>query len=250
MQLCQPWVRKLLLGAGSLTVLSTPLHMIPRSPTFQHLRLRHLEVAASSGAFYWLDRFFKDVSCSHTLESLRIICNTADEPPQIMSMHLPSMRLLSMPSLKRIRLDNCLPGHELALPAECALFIDDLGVDGHMWQLQREKLRHHTTVLQMYLSDLGQWPHGLDSFTNLQYLGLDIDSAWVLDLADLQHIPHVRMTLASIEDLQLTAGSWQTLEIFRHLDELHIDITDVDSFVRDTRDFTFMSGSPHGVSTW
>ena len=74
-----------------------------------------------------------------------------------------------------------------------------------------------------------------------------MDAIWVADLADLQHIPHVRITLASIEDLQLTAGSWQTLEIL-DLDELHITISDMDSFVRDTREFTFMSESLHGAS--
>ncbi|CAL5222606.1 g4999 [Coccomyxa viridis] len=48
MQLCDPLVQMLLLGAGSLTALSIHLRTIPRSPILQHLHLRHLEVVVSS----------------------------------------------------------------------------------------------------------------------------------------------------------------------------------------------------------
>ena len=246
LQLCQAWVQKLLLGARNLTMLSIHIHRIPGPPTFQHLPLRHLEIVVSSGDFYWLVRFFSDISRSLTLESLRVIRNVADEPLERMSMQLPAMHLLSMPNLKRIRLDNSLPGHELALPADCALFLDVLAIDEFTWRAHWEKLQHHTTVLQLFYVDFMQSPEGIQTFSNLQYLGLDVDRLQVLDLADLQHTPHVRVSSVSIRDLRLTAGSWQTLEFF-HLSELHINITDVDSFVKDTRDFTFMSESPHGA---
>ncbi len=251
MELCQPWVQKLLLSAGSLKALSTHIHTIPRSSILQHLPLRHLEVAVSSRTFYWLEELFTDVSRSLTLESLRISCNAAEETSRHYfcdgtSMRLPTMHLLSMPSLKHVRLDNCFPGHELALPAGCALFLDVLDVNGVMWEALWQKLQNHTTVLQLYYFDFTQWPHRLESFSNLQYLGLDMNVLWVPDLADLQHIPHVRIVPAPGKHLQLTAGSWQTLEIF-DLGQLRIHISDVDSFVRDTRDFTFMSAeSPYG----
>ena len=246
MQLCQPWVRKLLLGAGSLTALSTHMRTIPRLPTLQHLPLRHLEVVISSRE-EWLDGFFSDVSRCCTLESLRIVYNGARECPYIVveAMELLDMHLHSMPSLKRVRLDNCFSWHELALPAGASLFLDSLRVCYLRWQeVCWGRFQHHTTILRLGFSDDEHWPLGIQSFSHLQYLELNTEWVHGEDVADLQHVPHVRIIMEYDSDLQVTAGSWKTLEVLA-FGELHVSMNDMDSFVRDTRDFTFMSESPH-----
>ena len=202
-----------------------------------------------SSSTEWLEGFLGDVSRCSTLESLRIVYDGALEPPYDVpeSMQLPDMHLLGMPSLMRVRLDNCLPGHELALPADCSLFLDALAIDGSTWKLQWEKLQHHTRVLQLDYFGNMQWPEGILSFSNLQYLGLDMEAIWSIDVAELQHIPHVRITTDATRCLHLAGGSWQTFEVF-HFGRLRIVITDVESFVRNTRDFTFMSEVHHDTS--
>ena len=154
MHLCQPWVQKLLLGAGSLAVLSTHICTIPHSPTLQHLPLRHLEVVVSSRE-EWLEGFFGDVSLCCTLESLRIVYDAALERYGVVdAIKLPSMQLQSMPSLKRVRLDNCFSRRELALPAEASVFLDALRLCYLRWQeLCCGKLQQHTTILRLDYED-------------------------------------------------------------------------------------------------
>ena len=81
-------------------------------------------------------------------------------------------------------------------------------------------------------------------FSNLQYLELNTEQVCDEDLADFRHVSHVRIIMEYWSDLQITAGSWKTLELLA-FGELHVSISDMDSFVRDTGDFTFMSYSPH-----
>ena len=126
MQLCDPLVQMLLLGAGSLTALSIHLRTIPRSPILQHLHLRHLEVVVSS-RLEWLEGFFDDVSRCRSLESVRIGHDAGKQTIGVVEdMRLPSMSLRGMPRLKHVRLDCCLPGQNLALPADCSVFLDAL----------------------------------------------------------------------------------------------------------------------------
>ena len=158
-------------------------------------------------------------------------------------MGLPSVDLHNMQRLKHIRLDNCLPGRELALPADCSMFLDGLCYDYNPWQEHHRKFQRHTTVLQLVSFDHPDWPPGIESFSSLQYLEVDTHYIWDADLATLQHIPRVRVIMYSFSELQLTAGSWETLEIF-HFGLLELSIGDMDSFVRNTREFTFTSQSP------
>ena len=246
MQLCQWWVRKLLLDASSLTTLSTHMHTIPRSPTLQYLPLRHLEVVVSSEE-EWLQGFFDDVSRCCTLESLRIVYDGALKYQYFVveAMELPGMQLHSMPSLKRVRLDNCFSRHELALPAEASLFLDSLRICYLRWQeLCWGKFQHHTTILRLDFTKDEQWPLRIQEFSNLQYLELNTEQVCDEDLADLRHVPHVRIIMEYWGNLRLTAGSWKTLELLA-FGKLYVSINDMDSFVRDTRDFTFMSQSLH-----
>ena len=254
MQLCQPGVLALLLGAESLTALSTHISAIPSSPAMlQYLPLRHLEVAVTSSATHWLDEFFCDVSCSCSLESLKIVCDPANEPADTESMQLPSMHLSSMPSLKHVRLDNCLPVHELSLPDDCALFLDVVCCVGIKWHEHSEKFQSHTKVLRLASAlpthDYAVWPVAIQDFTNLTYLELDMTGIWCPDLADLRHIPHVRVIAdnQASAKLQLTGCSWQTFELFQ-FGHPTVNTTDVDSFVNHTSSFTLMSEYQPGAS--
>ena len=252
MRLCQPGVLALLLGAESLTALSTHIRAIPSSPAMlQYLSLRHLEVAVTSSAAHWLDGFFCDVSCSCSLESLKIVCDPANEPADTESMQLPSMHLSSMPSLKHVRLDNCLPVHELSLPDDCALFLDVVCCVGINWHEHSEKFQSHTKVLRLASAlptrEYAVWPVAIQDFTNLKYLELDMTGIWCPDLADLRHIPHVRVIADDQAKLQLTGCSWQTFELFQ-FGHPTVNTTDVDSFVNHTSSFTLMSEDQPGAS--
>ena len=161
------------------------------------------------------------------------------------SMRLPSMHLQSMPCLKHVRLEDCLPVNELSLPAECSLFLDVSCGDDVEWHKHLSKLEAHIRVLRLTTSSYGEWLPGILRFSKLQGLEICLQGNSGLDLADLRHIPHVKLVVHDSHELSLTAGSWESLEVM-HLGELVLDISDVDSFVRDTRSFTIMSESWYG----
>ena len=98
-----------------------------------------------------------------------------------------------------------------------------------------------------------EWPPGILGFSHLQYLELSTSQELIgQNLADLQHIPNVKLVLDSGDELdsycageggealKVTGGSWSSLEIF-DFGELHLTISDADSFVRDSGSFTLMS---------
>ncbi|CAL5222605.1 g4998 [Coccomyxa viridis] len=101
MELCQPWVQKLLLGAGRLAALSTHLRTIPRPPIKQLPHLWHLEVSVSLKSDYGLDMVLDDVSRCRSLESLGIVFDASKE-----AIGLPSMYLQGMPRLKHVRVGS------------------------------------------------------------------------------------------------------------------------------------------------
>ena len=251
MQRCQSWVQALLLGASSLTALKSRLDTLPWVPVLQHLPLRHLELRVPLKNLYKLNYVFADgVSSCATLESLKYVGESHSEAEETI-IRLPSMELHGMPNLKHVRFEECIPGHAFSLPVECALFLD-VSCDDKLWLDQEEKFREHTTVLR-YMSGYKEWPPGILCFSHLQYL--ELSTSWEIighDLADLQHIPNVKLALdsgdeldrycdgAGGEALHVTGGSWRSLEI-SDFGELHLTISDADAFVRDTESFTLMS---------
>ena len=165
------------------------------------------------------------------LEHLRLEEGTLDyqhEPVELQDMYLHSM-----PSLKSVSLEDCLPGWELSLPADCSLF---LNVTVNEWQ--RRSFEGH--IVGLRLSSV--MPPTLQVFSALQYLEIDLAEGEELDLALFQQVPHVRLILGFEGHLRMTAGSWQSFEIFRS-HELDLVISNVNAFVRDTSGFTFMSES-------
>ena len=95
------------------------------------------------------------------------------------------------------------------------------------------------------MSSFEEWLPVILRFSKLQGLEVSLKGNSGLDLADLRHIPHVKLVVYDSDELSLTAGSWESLEVM-HLGELELAISDVDSFVRDTKSFTVMSESWYG----
>ena len=242
-QHCQPWIGKLLLSTRHLTALSVPVGALPCSPILQHLPLQHLELVVSDITQQRLGQLLDDVSRCHTLEVLRVIGDKLEVVSG--SKRLPSMHLQSMPSLKHVRLEDCLPVDELSLPADCSLFLDVSCRDDEEWLEHLSKFEAHARVLRLSTSSYEEWLPGIVRFSHLQGLELCLKGSEGLDLADLRHIPHVKLVLRNSQELCLTAGSWESLEVL-HLGELYLAISDVNSFVRDTRSFTIMSESWDG----
>ncbi len=246
MEHCQPWVQKLLLGAGCLTALSISMGALPCTPIMQHLPLRHLELLITNVRGPIEEQLFVDVSCCLTLESLRIVSRGLGQMTD--SCGLSNMDFSSMPWLKHVRLDGCYPYSALQLPADCSLFLDLSCMGNFKWHEHEEKFRDHATVLRINTANDTDWPAGLQHFSQLQFLELDTVGGFSdQDLADLQHIPNVKISLDSNDQLLLTGGSWNSLEIFQ-FGELDLTISDVDSFVKDTKAFTFMSENSQGAS--
>ena len=237
-QHCRPWVEKLLLCTRSLAALAIPAGALPCSPIIPHLPLRHLELVVSAIPQDNPEQLFIDISRCHTLEVLRV---TGDEREVIHeSKRLPSMHLQSMPSLKHVRLEDCLPVDVLSLPADCSLFLEVSCASDLDWVEHLSKFKAHATVLRLSTASYSGWVLGIQSFSNLQALELHLQGRWRLDPEDLGHIPHIKLVLADETDLWMTAGSWHTLEVI-YVGELGLMISDVYTFVRDTRSFTFIS---------
>ena len=238
------WVQKRLLAATGLTVLSTSTDTLPRSPVIQHLPLCHLKLDISDIAVEQMESYLLDISYCLTLESLTI--RDIDFVLELGPQNLPSMRFHTMPRLKHVTLSDCLLIQALSLPANCLLFLDHCDEDSP-WHKHCPDFHSYATALRV-TADGVVWPLGYQGFSALEFLECRIEDLVNQDLADLQHIHHVRV--ASHDQtaapgrcelmLYLTSGSWQSLEVL-FFGELDLTISDVDSFVRDTRSFTLSS---------
>ena len=248
------WVKTLLQGATGLTALSTSTDTLPRSPMMYQLHLCHLELIASR--YKQLVSCLLNISCCLTLESLtirdidlRVPNNMAHGSPV-----LPSVHLHSLPRLKHVKFVDCLLAYALSLPADCSVFLDVDQSDFVEWPEPWEKLRNYTTVLRFSTYDM-RLPPGIHGFSKLNLLEYCMESLVCQDLADLRHIPNVKVVSMDRDNarghqrakLQLTRGSWQSLEVY-FLGGLSLNIKDVDSFVKDTESFTFSSENTHGSS--
>ncbi len=250
MQLCRPWAQNLLLGGTSLTELTMSVGLFPCYSFLGDLSLRYLELIGAGQDETRPEGLFVSVSRCLTLDSLAITCNE-DGQMYPSNRLLPSMQLQSMPSLKHLSLENCLPAHELSLPADCALHLTSDCDRNSAWHKHWEKCQAHATTLDLVCTDYGYWLPGIQCLNHLQCLELRVPGLPGQDLADLQNIAQVKIVLgrsmSGEECLRLSSGAWQSLEVF-HLGQLDLVINDVNSFVRDTGSFTFMSEIGQGES--
>ena len=238
------WVQTMLLAATRLTALSTSTETLPRSLVMQHLHLRHLELLISNETEERLQNYLTDISRCLTLESLTI--RDIDFVLEDNSQTLPCMHLHTMPRLKHVTLEDCILVQALSLPANCSLFLEVNRDDDPPWHKHCRDFHGYTSVMQFKLTlDDADWPSEIQGFSALKFFECRIGDLFDQDLADLRHIPHVRVVSPDDlrrcdAELQLTGGSWQSLEVLI-FGKLDLNINDVDSFVRDTRSFTFSS---------
>ena len=261
----QPWVQALLLGATSLTALSISADILCGSPVIRHLPLSHLELNIVGTTGQQLESYFDDISSCLTLESLKLFGGHSQDESD--PEGLPSMRLQCMPRLKHVRVDDCLLVEELSLPADCSVFLEVCSLnamcfEAYDWQARFIRFQSYITILRLNADSI-MWPSGIQGFSSLQCLDYFTRKICGQDLADLQHIPHVRlhidnhvdpdiddhdMAAENVRDqLLLTGGSWQSL-VVSFVGGFQLNIRDVDSFVRDTRSFTFISGNRDGAA--
>ena len=248
-------MQTLLLGATSLTALSTSTDTLCGTPVIQYLPLSHLELNILGTTGEQLESYLIGISCCLTLESLQLVGghSTDVSDPE----GLPSMHLQCMPRLKHVRLDDCLVVEALSLPADCSVFLDVCSLnamcfEAYDWQARAARYQNYMTILRLNADSI-VWPLGIQGFSNLRCLDYFTGKVCGQDLADLQHIPHVRVLIYDHdvaaedvqEELQLTGGSWQSL-VVSFVGRIQLNIKDVDSFVRDTRSFTFISGNTDG----
>ena len=157
---------------------------------FRDLPLRRLEVIGSGLDETWSGASLIVSRCL-TLEALFMTC---DEYAQTrLSSGLHGMHLQGMPSLRYLRLQNCFPAHELSLPAGCALHLDVKCDSSSAWHEHWEKCQLHARTLTLDCTDYRYWLPGIQCLSHLQYLDLRVCGLPGQDLADLQHIAHVRV---------------------------------------------------------
>ena len=232
---CRMWQDQLLLSAPNLTVLSLRLHAY-YAPKLWKLPLRHLELVEAAEQ-PWLMRFLEDVRHITTLESLTICFQDSHGP-------LPDFQMESSNNLKHFKLQRRLPTGKFSLPGDCLLHLTCYCGPKCKWERHSQAIERHTSVLRIGVERLEAWPAGIQHFSKLQCLVIELSFGWSggpaytepLRLTELQHIPHVRLVdFARKMPLRLTAGSWQSLDI---RGALYLDIADIQTFLEGTKKFT------------
>lgn len=217
------------------------------------LHLCHLGLLFSDTSGEQLESCLLDISCCPTLMPLAIL--NIDLVVAHGSPRLPSMYLQSMPRLKHVRFVDCLLVYALSLPSDCSLYLDVDRSDYVECREPWEMFCSYTTVLRLRAYDT-KWPLGFQGLSKLNFFEYRTERLHYQDLADLQHICHVKLVSLDRDwargcrkaKLQITGGSWQSLEIL-FLDGLSLSIRDVDSFINCTRSFTFSSKDIDGAAT-
>ncbi len=231
---CQRWQDQLLLSAPSMTALSLGPNVL-HPPVLGRLPLRHLELQVKAKQ-PWLAGVLKDLRHITTLESLTIVSRAP----------LPEVQLESLKSLRHVKLHSALPTKMLSLPEGCLLHLHAYCCRRVEWEAHSQGIEKHTFVLHLNAQQLKALP-SVGLLPNLQCLTIELPFGfWAafsctpiapLDLATLQHVPHVRLiSFRGSMKLKVTSGSWQTLDI-RGLG--CPTLTEIDALLKSAKMFTF-----------
>ena len=232
-----------LLSAPKLEFLSLRISA-HRPPVLRELPLRHLELLmlVKDETPPWLADCLEDLRHIMTLESLtiRAAMDTVDFGSA------PNMHLEGMRNLRHVKLVWLLPTETFSLPRGCLLHLDARCLGGRSeWVNHSKAIEQHTSVLYLFGFFRSAWPARIRQFSNLQCLALQLPQELFqrdmhpgfLDVADLQHIPHLRLHDSSgVMSLKITGGSWQSLEI---AGVQGLEFADIDAFLKGTTSFTF-----------
>ena len=238
----QPCMRALLQGATNLKALRLHPHGTDSMSLLSSCSLKHLELHIPSKAFTgaWRGQF-PDLRACLMLESLKVSTTIHDEDYSYF-VPLPGLRLRYMSKLRHIELEEqTLPWHCLELPPGCQLFVRLSQPLHEIFCGNAGELVCKQTRVMWLREWYTSWQTDLARFQHLQLLVMEVDKCSQsppLDLAKLQHIPHVRLLSKHPVSLVLTEGSWQSLEILGERG-VHVTFSDVDAFVTRTKLFSF-----------
>ena len=223
----------------ALRISSDANHYLPSMPAGNLLSLRHVELALSDDPDR-LEPFLIGLSFCSKLESLKITDTNVNLSGSM--SHVPCFSIFGPASLRQIELLGVVPGIMIRLPSQCLLRLSaSQHSPSHLWESYQDSIKDFTSVLWLHQESSEAWPAGLQNFSRLQYLQLTCTQVIGLDLADISHIPHVRMDVTDLAILNLTGGAWQSLKVHsRH--ELFVTFSDVDAFVTGTQQFLFSGG--------
>ena len=230
----------MLLSAPQMEILSMCLSK-HQPPALRELPLRHLDPIIRMEQPQ-LTEPLKNLRHITTLESLTLRTSmiSTDFGP------LPGLQLESIESLKHVKLLHLLPTETFTLPKGCQLHLYTRCLGSKCdWAKHSQAIEQHTSVLRLCWTGRSAWPARIQQFSNMQCLEIQLllVMKWnfvhpePLDVADLRHIPHVRLHDSSgVMLLKITAGSWQSLEISG---VQGLTFTDIDAFLKGTKSFTF-----------
>ena len=69
------------------------------------------------------------------------------------------------------------------------------------------------SMLYLRCDGLQKWPANIQEMSSLRLLSINFEAMQNQDLAALQHIPHVLLTVKYFSTFLLTGGTWQSLEV-------------------------------------
>ena len=234
----QSWMSALLLGATKLTSLSVVADGVPWPPVLGLLSLRHLELIM---AFEkpWLNVILADLSLCPCLETLKLVDDAFDEG--LLSTSLPDLYLHDVTTLTNVDFLGWYPWDRFTLPPGCLLrlrMVLDSPADWHQWQ----RRGCSTSMLFLVCTKLRAWPTGIQEMSGLRFLNLHCMRMQDQDLAALQQIPHITLQFTEFSTLQLSGGSWQSLQI-QGEGGFQVSFSSADQFVRGTTRFLFVCPS-------
>lgn len=236
----QPWILALLLGANKLTSLSMRTDWLPWTPVLGLLSLQHLELTMD-WVKPWLDVISADLSCCSCLETLKIT-ERLEDGFDCPSMSLPDLFLHDVATLKSVDLLGWYPQGVLTLPPGCLLRLGVILGKQAQWD-QCQRTGCPVSMLHLKCMKMRSWPTGIQDLSGLQYLYFKCKRMRDQDLAALQQIPHVSVEFEEFSTFLLTTGAWQTLEIWGYKQGFSISFSNVDAFVRGTKQFLFACSS-------
>ena len=231
----QHWLSALLLGAKRLTALSVVADSVPWSPVLRSLSIRQLELSMP-WVKPWLNVITADLSMCSSLEALKIADIGIRDHKQ--SMELPDLLLHDISTLQSVEFLGWYPQEKFTLPPGCLLRMVLFLEDTQWEELQRKACCASMLYLSCLDAQACQWPAGIHSMSNLQFLALHCARMEHEDLAMLQHIPHVYLDVKWYSSFTLSSGSWQSLQIYGTFG-FKVEFSDADFFVRESGQFYF-----------
>ena len=235
----QHWIPTLLLGSSKLASLSIVADCVPWTPVLGLLSIRHLQLTVDQ-IMPWTDIVMADLSFCSFLETLKITESMEEGMMWCIEDWLPDLFLRDVVTPKSMELIGRYPKVNLTLPPGCLLRVAVIVMASAQWN-HWQKMGFSTSVLHLKCLQLrpGAWPIGIQGMSDLRYLSLSCDGRMQnQDLAALQHIPHVNLRFNEDSTFLLTSRFWESLQISGEAG-FDVGFSNVDAFVRDTRQFLF-----------